>query len=147
MGHSFQKRPALWCVHGTVITAHACDRFSSPMLKAASILGRILALCFALELVDVPVVCADEWETLQPSGVATLGSPLSVEHSTLSSLVPSGAAAMDQDCGCPCHQTFGKEAVPALPPPITMCERFPNSSFSSPPPPPADLFHPPQNLV
>lgn len=117
------------------------------MVKAASLLGRILALCFALELMDVPAVCPDEWQPRALSGSVTLSASILDAGSVVKSLIPSSPGPMGQDCGCPCHQTFGKEAVPSLPLPASLCEAPPAFDPSSPPPPPHDLRHPPQNLA
>ena len=124
-----------------------CGTFLRSMVKAASLLGRILALCFALELMDVPAVCPDEWQPKALSGAVTLSASLLDSGAAVKSMVPSSSAPLGQDCGCPCHQIFGREAVPALPPPASLFEAPPAFGRSSPPPPPYDLRHPPQNLA
>jgi len=130
----------------TRIPTHGYDTVLRSMLKVVPLLSRMLAVCFALEMVDVPA-CPDEWQAHRAAETVTLAAPLTIDFSTVSSLAPPSAAPMDQDCGCPCHQTFGRESVPSIPPPAARGERFSNLSFSSPPPPPVDLFRPPQNLV
>lgn len=116
------------------------------MMKAASLLGRILALCFALELMDVPAACPDEWQPRAASTALAFSAMVSDTASTRL-LAPAHLDPMGQDCGCPCHQTFGSKAVQALPPPARLCEVPPLGRRSSSPPPPNDLRHPPQNLT
>ncbi len=119
------------------------------MRALALLLGRSLALLFALELADVPIICpeeraGEETRSAPPALTATsLGGTASVQVPDC----PGNPEQSETDCSCPCHSVFQA----AVQPDLADARVWIGLSSSSPARPlnlrDGAIDHPPQNLL
>lgn len=123
-----------------------CGTFAAVVRKGVALLGRVVAICLAVELLDVPGACPDEFRPASASGIQILAAA-GVAGPAIRAIPSSLDSDPPPDCGCPCHQTFGAETAATLPRPTRILEEPPGFVPSNLPPLPRDLRHPPQNLA
>jgi len=114
------------------------------MRALASLLGRFLLLFLALQVADVPIICADE----RPSD--PISSPAVRPADDLDSAKVSTPGASIDDgvcCFCPCHSSFRSATVSQLPSSGSSVELIASPRARGIPEPPRSLDHPPQNLL
>jgi len=119
-------------------------RVPAPMRGVGSFLGRLLLLFLALEVADVPIICADE----RPSD--EISSPAVRSADDLTSVKSSTAGASIDDgvcCFCPCHLPFRAATASELPTSGSSVQVIASPRVRGIPGPPRSLDHPPQNLL
>lgn len=113
-------------------------------VSGSLLLARFLAYFFIVALADVPVICAEE----RPGSDTAAGASTEIQAAHLDAgyLTDAGTNPSD-DCGCPCHHSFGGSIV------ISPLHLTRLSESPAPPapqritPPIHRPEHPPQNLA
>jgi hypothetical protein len=106
---------------------------------------RLAAVFVALEVADLPILCGDEWSDAASPVSASSVSGYGAGTTLL--LAGDSADPGDECCYCPCHMTFAGTGVAAA-------EELRFAKDAAPDPlalllvsRPADIEHPPQNLL
>jgi len=121
-------------------------RFGRVKFSMTGLPIRLLALFFVAALADLPVICAEE-RAAPAAAVEDTGPLIRGIVSAAQSSAVLRTISPDSDCACPCHHTFGGQAIFTLSPLIRLPE-VPDSAHCSRTFPPArGPEHPPQNLA
>ena len=114
------------------------------MRALASVLGKLLLLFLALQVADLPIICADERPSGEVSSPATRSADelASMELSTLGASIDDGVC-----CFCPCHLNFRAATASELPSSGSSIQLIVSPRVRPIPEPPRSLDHPPQNLL